>query len=124
MYTLQRMPRRFRAALPVLGLLALGCASPERATDLPDSWTPPSGPQAEELSAIAQATRDKLPPEALAVIDETNVKLAESSALARALKTGQVAPDFALPDANGNSVSLAKLLREGPVVLTFYRGHW
>ena len=32
------------------------------------------------------------------------------------------APDFRLPDVRGNPVSLADLLRRGPVVLTFYRG--
>ena len=31
---------------------------------------------------------------------------------------------FELPDADGNTVSLADLLSEGPVVLSFYRGSW
>ncbi|MBU2980097.1 peroxiredoxin-like family protein [Alteromonas sp. C1M14] len=41
-----------------------------------------------------------------------------------ALSLGQGTPDFALPDANGKSVSLAALLQKGPVVVTFYRGGW
>ena len=49
--------------------------------------------------------------------------------LARALpdpgiKVGEIAPDFALPDAHGNTVRLADLLKNGPVVLVFYRGAW
>jgi hypothetical protein len=108
----------------MLALLALSCASQDRASDLPETWSPPTGPQAEELAAIAQNTRDMLPPEALVVIDETNVSLAESGALERAVKTGQNAPGFSLPDALGNTVALSQLLEEGPVVLTFYRGHW
>ena len=42
----------------------------------------------------------------------------------RALKVGQSAPDFSLPDAFGNLVSLKPLLAKGPVVITFYRGEW
>ena len=34
------------------------------------------------------------------------------------------APDFTLPDHEGNDVALADLLQQGPVVLIFYRGHW
>ncbi len=34
------------------------------------------------------------------------------------------APSFTLPDAQGNPVSLAELLRHGPAVVTFYRGGW
>jgi peroxiredoxin len=41
-----------------------------------------------------------------------------------ALKRGDPAPDFTLPDATGTPVSLAARLREGPVVLKFYRGGW
>lgn len=41
-----------------------------------------------------------------------------------ALKVGQLAPDFTLPDAFGNPVSLSALLARGPVVISFYRGEW
>ena len=44
--------------------------------------------------------------------------------LERALKEGDTAPDFTLKNASGNEVSLAKLLENGPVVLTWYRGSW
>jgi peroxiredoxin len=33
-------------------------------------------------------------------------------------------PDFTLPDERGELVSLASLLRVGPVAVTFHRGHW
>ncbi len=42
----------------------------------------------------------------------------------RAVRQGDVAPEFDLPDANGKMVALASLLSEGAVVLTFYRGGW
>jgi len=37
-----------------------------------------------------------------------------------ALKVGDKAPDFTLPDTEGNPVALSKLLQGGPVILAFY----
>ncbi len=42
----------------------------------------------------------------------------------RAIKQGDEAPEFELPNANGKTVALSSLLSAGPVVLTFYRGGW
>src|SRR6201988_3485888 len=42
----------------------------------------------------------------------------------KALRVGQSAPVFTLPDAFGNQVSLKALLAKGPVVVSFYRGEW
>ncbi|CAG2534328.1 Peroxiredoxin [Maribacter dokdonensis] len=41
-----------------------------------------------------------------------------------ALKVGEQAPDFELPDALGNQIKLSGLLENGAVVVTFYRGSW
>jgi peroxiredoxin len=41
-----------------------------------------------------------------------------------AVGLGRKAPDFTLPDPEGKPVSLADLLEQGPVVVTFYRGSW
>ncbi|SHF26501.1 Peroxiredoxin [Arenibacter palladensis] len=41
-----------------------------------------------------------------------------------AIKIGQKAPSFELPDPEGKSISLNSLLEKGPVVITFYRGNW
>ncbi len=40
------------------------------------------------------------------------------------LKVGELAPDFTLPDAQGNPVTLSDALDDGPVILAFYRGAW
>jgi peroxiredoxin len=40
------------------------------------------------------------------------------------LEVGDRAPDFTLPNAYGESVRLSDYLRQGPVILTFYRGAW
>jgi thioredoxin-dependent peroxiredoxin len=36
------------------------------------------------------------------------------------LRIGDRAPEFTLPDTDGNPVSLSKLLQNGPVILAFY----
>src|SRR6059058_5631306 len=51
-------------------------------------------------------------------------QLVTSGAVENALKEGARAPDFTLPDARGNAVRLSHLIRQGPVVMTFYRGQW
>lgn len=40
------------------------------------------------------------------------------------LGVGAMAADFSLPSATGEIVELRQLLKDGPVVLTFYRGGW
>ena len=50
--------------------------------------------------------------------------LAAGGLTERAKTVGDAAPEFALPDHEGNTVTLAGLLAAGPVVLSFYRGGW
>jgi peroxiredoxin len=51
-------------------------------------------------------------------------QLVTSGAVENALKEGEQAPDFTLADTRGNVVKLSHLLKQGPVVITFYRGQW
>jgi len=57
-------------------------------------------------------------------MDNEMARLAASGLASRALKAGDSAPDFILPDAHGRPVRLYSLLREGYVVVVFYRGGW
>src|SRR5437867_12681833 len=61
---------------------------------------------------------------ALRVMDAETARLAASRLASRALKAGDSAPDFILPDAQGNPVRLYSLVRVGHVVVVFYRGGW
>jgi hypothetical protein len=63
-------------------------------------------------------------PEALAIMHRATDDLRHSGILERALKVGDRAPKFALPNAQGQMVSSAKLLERGPLVVSFYRGVW
>src|SRR5215510_14246617 len=55
---------------------------------------------------------------------KATAELIASGAAQRALKVGDKAPAFRLPDADGKEVSSAELLARGPLVVTFYRGFW
>ena len=53
-----------------------------------------------------------------------NFVLARVPAGPVAVRVGEPAPDFTLPDAAGAAVSLASFRGRTPVVLVFYRGYW
>lgn len=78
-----------------------------------------------ELDEIRTYHREeRLPKPALAVLDAETDRLRSENLADRALKPGAPAPDFILPDTQGNPVRLHGLLRNGPVVVVFYRGGW
>lgn len=79
----------------------------------------------QELDAARHFYRDrKLPKRALEIMDAATAELENSAAASRALQTGDIAPDFILPNVDGRSVRLYTELERGPVVLVFYRGGW
>lgn len=57
-------------------------------------------------------------------MERTTAELIASGQAARAVKAGELAPQFSLTDQNGNVVSSSVLLEKGPLVITFYRGVW
>lgn len=57
-------------------------------------------------------------------LDNEALRVKTTGVEERALKAGQRAPDFELPDMAGNQVSLAQLRADGPLALIFYRGLW
>jgi peroxiredoxin len=66
----------------------------------------------------------KAPPEVVAVFHKSTAELIASGQAARALKVGDRAPVFRLPDSEGTTVASTELLTNGPLVVTFYRGAW
>jgi len=77
--------------------------------------------QLEQLSAELMGT---VAPEVVATMREATEKLIESGIVGQALREGERAPDFTLPNAVGKPYHLAAELARGPVVVTFYRGIW
>ncbi len=58
------------------------------------------------------------------ILDNEAIRVKSAGAEERALKAGQRAPDFELPDFAGKQISLAQLRTDGPLALIFYRGLW
>ncbi len=78
----------------------------------------------EKLDAFRANFIGELPEDVRKLIEEKGEELARSGITERSLGVGDEAPDFELPDAKGKSVRFSELLKEGPVVLNFYRGGW
>jgi len=77
----------------------------------------------EQLRSFAENTRQERP-EFAAAVDRLIDRLRRAGAGDSAPKPGEPMPGFVLPDENGDRVSLDDLLDEGPVAITFHRGHW
>jgi peroxiredoxin len=77
----------------------------------------------ERLAAYAQAMRDLNSPFA-DEYDRLVERLMAGDVGADAPSVGEPMPGFLHPDSNGRFVSLEELLANGPVVVSFNRGHW
>jgi hypothetical protein len=78
----------------------------------------------QRLDRIKAGFEAQAPKEALEVMHRATEDLRASGIAERALAEGQMAPDFRLEGTTGTTVSLAEARIRGPVVLTFFRGHW
>lgn len=76
------------------------------------------------LQRIYEEGRSGRPAEEIEIMDRAAEELFSSGRAGRAMTVGDVAPDFSLPNATGDKVTLSHLLRDGSVVLSFYRGSW
>lgn len=78
----------------------------------------------EGLTQLRNQLSEMLPEEALAVFDKDAGQLETTHTDILKLQKGDSAPDFSLTNAVDEVVSLQALLKNGPVVLVFYRGSW
>jgi peroxiredoxin len=78
----------------------------------------------EELARYRAGWHQRVPAERKAIIERHIEKLCNGTIARTMLKHGDPAPVFVLPNARGGTTDFAELLREGPVILTFYRGGW
>ena len=65
-----------------------------------------------------------VPPEAIKIMHRATAELKASGAEDRALKVGDRAPSFTLFNQDHGQVASDDLLRDGPLVVSFFRGHW
>jgi peroxiredoxin len=76
------------------------------------------------LKELVEKSSKSTPKETQRIYAEGIEEVRKSGVLDTALKLGDKAPDFALPDASGKLVKLSDLTAKGPVVVTWYRGGW
>ena len=76
------------------------------------------------LDAFKADFEAKAPAPAIEAFHRSTRELIVSGIAKAALQAGQTAPEFSLNDPDGNLVSSGRLLAQGPLVVTFYRGVW
>jgi hypothetical protein len=64
------------------------------------------------------------PKAVIQIFHRATEELRQSGLAERAPKAGDRAPAFNLNNQDGNSISSAELLAKGPLIITFFRGHW
>jgi peroxiredoxin len=79
---------------------------------------------AEALPAFYDYLKSVVPAKSLDVFYADADLLASDHPATLPLQPADVAPEFQLMNATGQTVNLLKLLKKGPVVLVFYRGLW
>jgi peroxiredoxin len=78
----------------------------------------------DQLDSLTAKLRAMVPAERLLVVDRFAEQLVQSGLADHALKPGDYAPGFELPDGDGMLWRSEDLLRSGPLVIVFYRGRW
>ncbi|MBF6596562.1 MAG: AhpC/TSA family protein [Thermaceae bacterium] len=78
----------------------------------------------EQLAALQARGRAAMPSEIIVSMQRDLETLARSGLAQQSIQVGEQAPDFTLPDALGQPVTLSARLVQGPVVVAFYRGEW
>ncbi|MDF1825038.1 MAG: peroxiredoxin-like family protein [Verrucomicrobiales bacterium] len=82
----------------------------------------------ESLAAVIEAKksagRANADPEKLKAYAEGIQAVKDAETVKAAIQEGEIAPDFTLPNASGTEITLSEKLKEGPVVLVWYRGGW
>ena len=105
----------YKSCLAVIAALAV----------LPAGADTEGKPSLQEQLDARRASFEKLATEEMKTAFEQGVQeVGDSGALETAKEVGDAAPDFTLPNQDGDDVTLSELLKAGPVVLTWYRGGW
>lgn len=77
-----------------------------------------------ELYKFHQESLKKTPPERAAIFTTFIQQLGEEFRNRRQLRIGDFAPDFTLANTKGETITLSEQLKQGPVLIKFFRGYW
>lgn len=64
------------------------------------------------------------PHEVIETMHRATAELEASGLVNKALKVGDRAPEFSLFNQDNVKLHSGELLRQGPIVVSFFRGHW
>ncbi|MES0371276.1 MAG: peroxiredoxin-like family protein [Mariprofundaceae bacterium] len=78
----------------------------------------------EELEQFNQGFVEQVPEDVVSEMTAAMELLKKSGLTKHAVKAGQHAPDFNLPELDGEVFRLSELTQSGSVVISFYRGAW
>lgn len=78
----------------------------------------------EQLKKRADGTKQKLPADKYAIMNNATLALVDTDFSKMALRTGDIVKDFTLSNAINKQITLSDILKDKMVVLTFYRGGW
>ena len=76
----------------------------------------------EQLNAIKAKGAAMMTPDVSAAIKNGFEELQHARVLEKALKVGDSAPDFVLPNGEGKMIGSETFRHQGPLVILFYRG--
>lgn len=78
----------------------------------------------EQLDQIRAGAKIRIPEANRAIMRNATDALVQSGRLAKTPKVGDTAPDFILTDTTGTNWDSRALRERGPLLVTFFRGHW
>jgi peroxiredoxin len=78
----------------------------------------------DSLDRLKVKIEGSMPPQIVNIMHQATADLEATGIGEGILKVGDKAPEFKLPNQDGNLVSSTELLKNGPLVVTFYRGVW
>ena len=78
----------------------------------------------EQIQEFQSNLLESIPKETLQTIQNSTVEMINSGIEERTIKKGSRIPVFSLPNSSGKLVNSIELLRDGPLIISFYRGAW
>ncbi len=78
----------------------------------------------EKLDETRAGAAKRIPPDKQAVMNRATNDLRASSIMSKVAAVGQTMPAFAGLSHDGRNIVSGDLLARGPLVLSFFRGHW
>jgi peroxiredoxin len=78
----------------------------------------------DEIQKMQEAMLPQIPEDVLKLLFSKIEELVNSGIAERTLTEGDEIPQIILPNAVGKTINVNSMLKDGPVVISFYRGAW